>query len=226
MSDPTPTDAEMTTDVPALLARADLVHLGRQVALVGDGDGFTTEVCGVKIAKCDARGRTEADIRAEKAEAEVERLARWKAEALSALAGLQELGKALGLPLGEQITGPKAAEEAAALLARAEKAEAELAAAREALARVEALVEEYEQSDGTISHRLAGRRFRAALALTDTEMCVACDQPVDRVLPKPIPEGYDCMWSEAMCGLALYCQACFDDADPPTTTRPAAKERP
>ena len=133
-----------------------------------------------------------------------------------------------------------------ALLARAEKAEAALAAAREALARVEALVEEYEQSDGTISHRLAGRRFRAALALTDdcpihplatdecgpqyaphdTEMCVACDQPVDRVLPKPIPEGYDCMWSEAMCGRALYCQACFDDADPPTTTRPAAKERP
>ena len=89
MSDPTPTDAEMTTDVPALLARADLVHLGRQVALVGDGDGFTTEVCGVKIAKCDDRGRTEADIRAEKAEAEVERLARWKAEALSALAGLR-----------------------------------------------------------------------------------------------------------------------------------------
>lgn len=83
MSDPTPTDAEMTTDVPALLARADLVHLGRQVALVGDGDGFTTEVCGVKIAKCDDRGRTEADIRAEKAEAELaaarEALARVKA---------------------------------------------------------------------------------------------------------------------------------------------------
>ena len=127
MSDPTPTDAEMTTDIPALLA-------------------------------------------------EVERLARWKAEALPVLAGLQELGKALGLPLGEQITGPRAAEEAAALLARAEKAEAEverlrgelskqwlsagpalfeqtmdallaraekaeaaLAAAREALARVEAI---------------------------------------------------------------------------------------
>ena len=71
MSDPTPTDAEMTADIPALLARADLVHLGRQVALVAEGDGFTTEVCGVKIAKCDDRGRTEADIRAEKAEAEL-----------------------------------------------------------------------------------------------------------------------------------------------------------
>lgn len=69
--------------------------------------------------------------------AEVERLARWKAEALPVLAGLQELGKALGLPLGERITGPKAAKEAAALLARAEKAEAELAAAREAKWEIE-----------------------------------------------------------------------------------------
>lgn len=55
--------------------------------------------------------------------------------------------------------------------------------------------------------------------------CVVCAQPVDRVLPEPIPEGHECMWSEAMCGQALYCQACYDDADPPTTS-PAAKERP
>lgn len=30
--------------------------------------------------------------------------------------------------------------------------------------------------------------------------CVVCAQPVDRVLPEPIPEGHECMWSEAMCG--------------------------
>lgn len=46
----------------------DLTHLGRQVVLVSNGDGFTTEIRGVKIAKCDDRGCTEADIRAEKAE--------------------------------------------------------------------------------------------------------------------------------------------------------------
>lgn len=58
--------------------------------------------------------------------------------------------------------------------------------------------------------------------------CVVCAQPVDRVLPEPIPEGHECMWSEAMCGQALYCQACYDDTDParPTHDRPSAKEQP
>lgn len=41
---------------------------------------------------------------------EIERLTRWKAEALPVLDGLQELGKALGLPLGERTTGPAALE--------------------------------------------------------------------------------------------------------------------
>ena len=39
--------------------------------------------------------------------------------------------------------------------------------------------------------------------------CVECGKPVDRVLPNPIPEGYECMWSEAMTGRALYCLACY-----------------
>lgn len=43
-----------------------------------------------------------------------------------------------------------------------------------------------------------------------SETCAACDQPVDRLLPQPIPGGYDCMWSEAMTGRALYCRACFE----------------
>ena len=42
------------------------------------------------------------------AHAEAERLRGWKAEALPVLDGLQELGKALGLPLGSQITGTEA----------------------------------------------------------------------------------------------------------------------
>ena len=46
--------------------------------------------------------------RAEKAEAERDALAAWKAGALPVLDGLQELGRALGLPLGERITGPNA----------------------------------------------------------------------------------------------------------------------
>ena len=40
--------------------------------------------------------------------AEVKRLEAWKREAVTVMGGLQELGKALGLPLGEQVTGPEA----------------------------------------------------------------------------------------------------------------------
>jgi hypothetical protein len=39
---------------------------------------------------------------------ERDELRRWKAEALPVLSGLQELGKALGLPLGSRITGTEA----------------------------------------------------------------------------------------------------------------------
>lgn len=38
----------------------------------------------------------------------VERLTRWKAEAMVVMDGLQELGEALGMPLGARITGPDA----------------------------------------------------------------------------------------------------------------------
>jgi len=63
--------------------------------------------------------------------AEVDRLTRWKAEALPVMTGLQELGKALGLTLGESITGPSAVDAANALRARAEAAERKLAEVRE-----------------------------------------------------------------------------------------------
>ena len=55
--------------------------------------------------------------------AEVRLLARWKNEALPVIAGLQELGAALGIPLGKHITGPDALEAVKALTARAEAAE-------------------------------------------------------------------------------------------------------
>jgi len=47
--------------------------------------------------------------------AERDDLRRWKAEAAEVILGLQDLGRALGIPLGERITGPKAAEIARAL---------------------------------------------------------------------------------------------------------------
>lgn len=55
--------------------------------------------------------------------AEVESLARWKTEALPVIAGLQELGAALGIRLGKRITGPDALGAVQALTERAEKAE-------------------------------------------------------------------------------------------------------
>lgn len=48
---------------------------------------------------------------------EVERLEAWKAEAIEVMTSLPELGKALGLPLGVQITGPAALAEVARLTA-------------------------------------------------------------------------------------------------------------
>lgn len=55
---------------------------------------------------------------------EVERLRRWKAEALPVIDGLQDVGHALGLPLGTRITGPEAAEKARAFVAQIEKVRA------------------------------------------------------------------------------------------------------
>lgn len=47
-------------------------------------------------------------------------------------------------------------------------------------------------------------------AVESDDPCAACRGPVDRVLPVPLPDGYECMWSEALCGRALYCQKCYD----------------
>lgn len=44
--------------------------------------------------------------------------------------------------------------------------------------------------------------------------CVECGREIDRTIPNPIPEGYECMWSEAMSGQALYCRSCYGDTAP------------
>ena len=53
---------------------------------------------------------------------QVESLERWKFEALEVMSGLRELGKALGLGLGVQITGPAALAEVARLTAERDAA--------------------------------------------------------------------------------------------------------
>ena len=114
--------------------------------------------------------------RAESAEAEVRRLTRWQFEAMSVMAGLQGLGSALGMRLGESITGHAAAEAARALTARAESAEAEVVTLRAKVAAAEALADQWadrKRSDGMsgnawIGITLAGvaADLRAALATT------------------------------------------------------------
>lgn len=115
-------------------------------------------------------GRIVAGVVAE-VEQERDQLRRWRAEAMPVLAGLQHLGRALGLPLGEVITGPRAAavattlraeldaaqasaEDAKARAARFAQRIANIAAeqddARLAVARVRALVEEAERGEAII----------------------------------------------------------------------------
>ena len=87
--------------------------------------------------QADNRGPV-ATLRAENAWLvdQVESLERWKFEACEVMSGLRELGKALGLGLGVQITGPAALAEVARLTAERDALAAQVA-------RVEALAEEW-----------------------------------------------------------------------------------
>ena len=82
----------------------------------------------------------------ERMQKDVERLERWKAEATEVMSGLRELGKALGLGLGVQITGPAALAEVARLTAERDALAAKVA-------RVEALADAADDTDGEHSHR-------------------------------------------------------------------------
>ena len=68
---------------------------------------------------------------------QVERLERWKFEACEVMSGLRELGKALGLGLGVQITGPAALAEVTRLTAERDALAAQVA-------RVESLAEWFD----------------------------------------------------------------------------------
>ena len=63
----------------------------------------------------------------ERMQKDVERLERWKAEATEVMSGLRELGKALGLRPGVQITGPAALAEVARLTAERDALAAQVA---------------------------------------------------------------------------------------------------
>lgn len=75
------------------------------------------------------------------AEAENERMREWKAEALPVMAGLQDLGRVLGVGLGQSITGEAGAAKARALMAERDAARAEVAALR---GRIETLADWHE----------------------------------------------------------------------------------
>ena len=68
---------------------------------------------------------------------QVESLERWKFEACEVMSGLRELGKALGLGLGVQITGPAALAEVARLTAE-----------RDALAQIKRHIDEVRNGTG------------------------------------------------------------------------------
>ena len=137
----------------------------------------------------------------------VERLERWKAEALEVMSGLQELGKALGLGLGVQITGPAALAEVARLTAERDALAAQVA-------RVEALGEKWlamdeanadyfsrERLEPTLVARVATirqERLQAALAgsetdTTDQETGHRCEPYYSRA------ECGQCGWQEQWC---------------------------
>lgn len=77
------------------------------------------------------------------------RLHGWKIEAMPVLAGLQDLGQALGVPLGHAITGPESVERVQRLIAERDEA-------RAAIARVRALTVFAEASSDELRRALDG----------------------------------------------------------------------
>ena len=128
---------------------------------------------------CDEfRKREESqDCIRERLTAEVESLERWKFEACEVMSGLRELGKALGLGLGVQITGPAALAEVARLTAERDALAAQVARVEEVLdhwrtvdegnaAYAERIGERSRFADGLASRADA---LRAALAGSEAD---------------------------------------------------------
>jgi hypothetical protein len=142
-----------------------------------------------KVWRCDHCGLRWSDAGYET----VEQLRRWKAEALPVIAGLQDLGRALGLGLGVQITGPVAVEAARVLRSAAAEAERYRSANREHIDTIDELRAELDEC-----------RKRADLAAArHTEMLVAvtnAEAERDRALAEHRREWADYFehWSGAV----------------------------
>ena len=85
---------------------------------------------------------------------QVEGLERWKVEAIEVMSGLRELGKALGLGLGVQITGTAALAEVERLTAERDALAAAHARESEKVWKVEEVMDDIEGSDPTTWERL------------------------------------------------------------------------
>jgi hypothetical protein len=109
----------------------------------------------------------------ERMQKDVERLERWKAEATEVMSGLRELGKALGLRPGVQITGPAALAEVARLTAERDALAAAHARESKKVWKVEEVMDDIEGSDPTTWERL-----RAALAGSEAD--TSDTQPTDQ----------------------------------------------
>ena len=117
---------------------------------------------------------------------QVERLEHWKFEALEVMSGLRELGKALGLGLGVQITGPAALAEVARLTAERDALAAQVARVEEVLdhwrtvdegnaAYAERIGERSRFADG-----LASRADMLRAALAGSEADTSDTQPTEQ----------------------------------------------
>ena len=140
---------------------------------------------------CDEfRKREESqDCIRERLTAEVERLERWKFEATEVMSGLRELGKALGLGLGVQITGPAALAEVARLTAERDALAAAHARESKKVWKVEEVMDDIEGSDPTTWERL-----RDALAGSEADTSERETQHVMRE-----PSMTDLRWTCSGC---------------------------
>ena len=100
---------------------------------------------------------------------QVESLERWKFEACEVMSGLRELGKALGLGLGVQITGPAALAEVARLTAERDALAAAHARESKKVWKVEEVMDDIEGSDPTTWERLRDALTGSEADTSDTQ---------------------------------------------------------
>ncbi|MEQ9319001.1 MAG: hypothetical protein RIF41_07560 [Polyangiaceae bacterium] len=110
---------ELTEDATRL--HSQLTDVESQLDLVIDANKAAS-----KILEDAIRERKAAEAERDALREERDRLLDWKASAMDVMSGLQDLGRALGVPLGHSITAAESAQIAAVLRARVEELEAGL----------------------------------------------------------------------------------------------------